>query len=575
MKFGEEYHANQLKQKLPEFVKKYFPDRIKAGVTLGLQPVPDIHLYSNLDYEIEPNGHILYVYIFSAIGLAILLIACINFANLATALSMRRSKEVGMRKALGAHKHQLLFQILSESVFSSLIAAIIALVITGIMLPTFNLLTNKHLSLTVLFETEYLVALILLIGVIGISSGIYPALLVSKFNVIKILKGESDLGFSTTFFRRILVVVQFTASVILLVGIGIIYQQLKYLNEKELGFQKEGMLVIPARASVNNKYDAFREEMMKHPDIVNLSGVTTIPGKGADAWRFIPEGGSAEQPVMLPLSFVDYEFLNTTGVKIAEGRFLSKDSPSDAAEGFILNQKTVELLGWTDDPIGKKLELFGPGVNTIIMSGYVIGVTNDFHFESLHHEIKPLVMAYFPNWTNYLVKVNINDLDQLSGFMTSTWQKFAPEWPFEFKFLDEDLNQLYANEQKLSTTINYFTFIAIVIACFGLFALGSFTIMNRVKEIGIRKVMGASISSIISLVSRDFIILILVAVLLAWPIAYFIMNQWLSNFAYSIELGSLVFILSGLSALLVGLVTISYHAVKAAKSNPVNSLMYE
>ncbi|MDN5213449.1 ABC transporter permease [Fulvivirgaceae bacterium BMA12] len=575
LKLRDQHAAAGLQRKMPQFVDKYYPDRIKAGVTLGLQPVTAIHLHSNLEYEIAPNSHLLYVYIFLAIGIVILIIACINFTNLATVLSIGRLKEMGMRNALGARRGQLFVQILGESLLSSLLAVGIAIVITAVFLPVFNVLTNKQLEIGILWQTGSLIAVLLLVLIVGFGAGIYPAWLVSRFEVIKTLKGEKGLGRQSMSFRKSLVIFQFMASVVLMVGIGVIHQQLNYLNQKELGFKKDGLLVITARKNVNKRYEAFREQLLQHPGILNLAGVSNIPGKGTGAWRFVPEGGSYDEPVMLPLTFTDYEFLNTTEATLSNGRFLSKDSPSDADQAFVLNQKSAELLGWKDDPIGKKLELFGPGVNDIIVSGHVIGVVDDFHFESLHHEIKPLVMAYLPDFNYYLARVSTHDFDALSQFIDVTWKGFSPEWVPEYKFLDDELNQLYANEQQLSATINYFTMLAILIACFGLFALGSFTIMNRIKEIGIRKVMGASISNIFTLVLKDFVVLIITAVILAWPIAWFALEKWLNNFAYSIDLSFSVFMLAGISALAIGILTISYHVVKVAFSNPVRSLMYE
>ena len=575
LKLADKTQLAELEQKFPRFVDQYFPERIKGGVTLGIQPVKDIHLHSNLNYEIEPNSHVLYLYIFSAIGLAILLIACFNFTNLATALSMKRIKEIGMRKALGAFKSQLFMQILVEILISSLIGVGLAIILTDLSLPVFNELTGKQLETGILLEPIYLAAILLLVILISLVAGLYPALVASRFSVINMLKGQTKVGGRPATLQKILVVLQFAASVILMIGIGVIYQQLDYLNGKELGFNKENLLVITARNRVNKQFDTFREELLQHPDILNLSGVSNLPGRGTGAWRFVPEDGSFDKPVMLPLTFVDYEFLNTTQAEVLAGRFLSQSFPADMDQAFVLNEKAAQMLGWENDPVGKKLELFGPGINEIIMSGKVIGVVKDYHFESLHHEIKPLVMAYYPEHSYYLARVEMGDLEGLSQFLDAKWQTFSPDWPLEFKFLDDDLNQLYANEQQLSKTINYFAILAMLIACFGLFALGSFTIAKRVKEIGIRKVLGASLGNIFVLVIKDFVVLIAIAVLIAWPIAYLAMQKWLGNFAYQIDLNFQIFILSGIGALLIGIITISHHALKVANTDPVRSLKSE
>jgi len=567
--------AEKLTSQLPAFVSKYFPDRIKAGVELGLQPLRDIHLHSRLDNEIAANGNILYVYIFSVIAALILFIAAINFVNLTTAKSAARAKEVGVRKVVGANKSQLIRQLIGEAVMASTLAMILALGLVELCLPAFNHLTGRELQIR-FFENWLGILPILAVALlVGLLSGIYPAFLLARFSPTEIIKRSLNPASGAERFRKILVVAQFAVSTILIIGIGIIYQQLQFLHKKNLGFNKDQVLFVKARPEVNGQFDAFREELLRHAGIRGIASVSNVPGEGVFAYRFIPEGGSADQPAMLPLLLVDYDFLETMSIAVAEGRGLSRTSPSDPAEGFLLNEKAVEQLGWQANAIGKKMSLFAPGTNEIAKSGYVIGVIKDYHFESLHHEVKPLVMTYH-NWPSYYaIKLAVGNLADDLAVLESTWRQFSPEWPIEYFFLDGKLEQLYNSEQKLAQVVNYFAVLAIVIAGLGLFGLSTFAAERRTKEIGIRKVLGATVTGVAGLLSKDFIKLVLLANLTATPIAWYVMSRWLQDFAYRIEINWWVFALASGLTLAIALITVSARAIRAALANPVESLRHE
>jgi putative ABC transport system permease protein len=567
--------AKSLAAKLPDFVNKYFPDRIKGGVRLALQPLSDIHLHSRLDAEIEPNSHITYIYIFSVIAFLILVIACINFVNLSTAQSGNRAKEVGVRKVVGAAKPQLVGQMLGETVVTGLLAMLLAIGLVELLLPMFNRLTERELGIELLQNWTGIILILSLALLVGLLSGLYPAFFLSRFNPVNIFKRTVGVSAGNERFRKALVVTQFAISIILIAGIGVVYRQLRFIQQKELGFNKEQVLFVKARPEVNAKFETFRNELLKDPGILGVAGTSNVLGQGVFAYRFVPEGGSPDKPAMLPLLLVDYDFLETAGIKIKQGRGISRTSPPDQAEAFLLNEKAAEALGWKDNAIGKKMQLFAPGTNEIGKSGYVVGVIQDYHFESLHHEIKPLVLTYAGWHAYYAVKIGAGNFAERLATLESTWKTFSPDWPLEYFFLDRKLEQLYGSEQKLVQVINAFTIIAVILACLGLFGLSAFAAERRTKEIGIRKVLGASVAGIVSLLSSDFMKLVLMANVIAWPVAWYALHKWLQGFAYRIDVEAWIFPLAGAVTLGIALLTVSFQAIKAAVANPVESLRYE
>ncbi|MCG8605416.1 ABC transporter permease [bacterium] len=570
--------AATLREKFPYFVDRYFPERFKGGVELKLQPITDIHLYSRLSNEVQTNSHVVYVYIFSGIAFLILLIGCVNFMNLATALSMNRAREVGVRKVLGGHKSQLVSQYLGEATLSCFLALGLGVLLAELFLPAFNRITEKALNFSALYNLKGVLAVVGLGLLVGILSGIYPTLLLTRFQPTTILKGVFKPGRGRDLLRKSLVVLQFAVSIILMIGIGVIHQQLRFVQEKEIGFDKEQVLFVKARWPVTNKFETFRTELLQSPQIVSVSAATEIPGQGVSGWRFVPEGTSMDDPIFLPLSLIDYDYLKTLGISLKKGRQISRDSPSDKTQAFMINEKAAESLGWEGEAIGKSLKLFGAGTNEIWKSGQVVGVVKDYNFESLHHEVKPLVLAYGEEswwYAQYAIKIAPGNTKDAIEHIEKTWLAFSPNWPIEYVFLDQDLEQHYANDRKLGTVIRSFTSLAIFIACLGLFGLGSFTILKRTKEIGIRKVVGAGTSAILVLISKDFVKLMIIANLVAWPAAYFALNKWLQNFAYRTAIDWKVFLIAGVLAILIALLTTSYHAAKAALFKPVQLIRYE
>ena len=537
-----------------------------------LQPLTSIHLNSHLDYELEANSDISYVYIFSIIAAAILLIACINFINLATAKSEKRAKEVGIRKTLGSNKIQLMRQFISEAVLMSVIAMFLAVILVEIFLPFFNDISGKEMSLSV-FENFYNVLLLLCFaGLIGIIAGSYPAFYLSSFQPVKVLKSENK-GSRKSLLRSGLVIFQFAVTIILFIGTFIIYNQLKYIQTKNLGFNKEQIIIINKTDDIGNKIESFKKELLNNPQVISTSNSNAIPGdqKGDSAYRL--EGTPNDRIQDLRQMWCDYGFINTYKIKIEKGRFFSKEHPSDTT-AIVINEAAVKLFG-LNELLGKYLIAPDPDGDRKYQ---IIGVAKDFNYESLHQPIRPLLIHLFNSrGFGQFVSVRIkpsgfqNTIDNLNNI----WKKFAGSEAFDYNFLDENLNHLYIAEQRTSKIATTFSLLAILIACLGLLGLAAFITEQRTKEIGIRKVLGASIPSLLFMLCKEFLKWVLIANIIAWPAAYYIMNNWLNNFAYKININISVFLLSCVLAIVIALLTVSSYAIKAAIANPIKSLRYE
>lgn len=417
-----------------------------------------------------------------------------------------------------------------------------------------------------------------LIGVavfVGFISGIFPAVYLSNFSPSTILKKTMRLNFSYEILRKGLVVLQFSVSIFLIIGMGMIYKQMNFIKNKDLGFNKESVLVVKARPDVNNKFDTFRNELLNTSGILSVAGTSDIPGAGSNGSRFVPEGFERENPQMLPLTFADYDFVSSLGIHLKEGRNFSKQFPADAEQAFIINEKTAENLGWQNNAVGKNIELFGPGTDEIIKSGFVIGVIKDYNYESLHNEVKPLVLSYSPFHEYYLIRLDKGNAADKLAAVEKVWDKFSPDWALESFFLDNNLEKLYQSDQRLATIVNYFGLLAVMIACLGLYGLAAFAAKKRIKEIGIRKVLGASVPGIVKLLSADFIKLVLIANVIAFPIAYYAIINWLEAFAYRADIDFFIFFIAGTITITIALFTVSFQALKAAHTNPVNILKNE
>jgi putative ABC transport system permease protein len=566
-------------EKLKKFTRKHMgAERFDAWVAKGnfweyfLQPITRIHLTSDLNGEFEANGNETYIYIFSAISIIILLIACINFMNLSTAKSSLRAKEVGMRKVVGSGRSRLVFQFLSESVLLSYIALALGIGIFLVLFPLYENLIGKQLNIPYL-DSFVVIPLVLAFGlIVGVISGSYPAFFLSSFKPIAALKGNKSMSKGGSWLRNILVIFQFTISIFLIIGTLAVNQQLKFFQNKQLGFDKEQVLVINNPGSLSNTVNPFKEELRKYSSIIDVSGSNTLPGRSFSNIGFGAEG--VEESFTLNLCVCDYDFLDTLKLEMAQGRFFSKEFTTDS-HAAVLNEKSAELLGW-EDPIGKKINNWASKKGNFV----VIGVIKDYHYESLHQEIRPQALflsgGYYTNVERYIsVRLNTENISGTIKHIESKWKEFAPQMPFEYSFLDQDYDNLYMNERQTRKLFSIFSFLAIFIACLGLFGLASFIADQKTKEIGIRKVLGASVTRIVKNLNKSFLKWVLIANLIAWPIAWFAMNRWLENFAYRIGLSWWMFVLAAVLAVFIALLTVSFQTVKAALKNPIDSLRYE
>ncbi len=581
--FPKDYPVENIARQFPAFLDKneHFPGQ-PAGYQgsknskLYFQKFTDIHLRSHLDDELEANGDIKRVYIFSAIALFILLIACINYMNLSTARSILRAREIGIRKVIGAQRKEIIAQFLSESVLITWITLILAFLVTWLLIPYLNTLSQQHLSAGSLLHWQIVIPILLLPFIIGGISGIYPALFMSSFRPVMVLKGIFKVGNSNVSFRQVLVVAQFAISIILIIATAIVFQQLRYMENASLGYDKENIVTMGYMGSLNKQYESFRAELIKDPNIKNAGRSSRIPtGRLLDDQGISILSGDSLKPANVDVKYVnaDYDFIPTYGITMAAGRNFSRNFATDSA-GYVINQSAVNVLGWKDpeNAIGKDVAYGG-------VRGKVIGVMNDFHFESMHQKIIPILLSLGTATNNFYgvlsVKMNGNNVQASLNGIEKVWKKYLPETPFQTTFLDERFARLYKSEQQQGSLFTIFACIAIFIACLGLFGLSAFTITQRVKEIGIRKVLGASTAGIVTLLSKDFLKLVMIAAVIAFPVAWFAMHSWLQDFAYRISIEWWIFLIAGFIAALVALATISFQAIRAALANPVKSLRTE
>ncbi|HMC84474.1 MAG TPA: ABC transporter permease, partial [Chitinophagaceae bacterium] len=565
--------------KLPAFLNRNGGADFKAwGLTktLFLQPLKDIYLHSNYGFEIAPNGNIQYLYIFSSIAAFLLLIACINFMNLSTARSEKRAKEVGVRKVVGAVKSMLIGQFLGESLLLSFLALIISLAFIKLFIPLFNQLTGKSLSLT---EHPQIFAWLLLITVAtGLLAGFYPAFYLSSFKPISVLKGKLKTNISASFIRKGLVVFQFSISIVLILGAILIGKQLDYVSNQNLGFSKSQKIVLPLQtkeAAVS--LTVLKNDLAANPQVISSAMGSTYPGiENIQDMLFYGEGKSAKDNIDIVTAYIDNDYVKTLGIQILRGRGFSKEFTADS-NALVLNETAVKKLGYTTDNAVGRNAYFEFHDKKYSMN--IIGVVKDYHFEGLQQEIKPFTLSQSPFFSaanSYLiVDIKSNDYASVLSLIEKSWKRINPNSPFEYTFLDKDFQRNYEKEQRTSALIKYSALIAIVIACLGLFGLATFTAEQRTKEIGIRKVLGASVFGITSLLSKDFIKLILLSIFIASPLAWLAMNKWLQNFSYKTSISWWMFAVTGLLSVLIAIVTISFQAIKAALANPVKSLRTE
>ncbi|WP_020532139.1 ABC transporter permease [Flexithrix dorotheae] len=579
-------NAEKFEAKLPDFVENHtFGEGASAFVRYRLQKVTDIHLHSHLRGELEANGDIDYIYIFSGVALVIMLIACINYMNLSTARSSERAKEVGLRKVVGAYRSQIITQFLSESILLTLIAFILAILCAEIALPVFNEIAQKELEINYL-ENFFVVTVFLGIAiVIGIVAGSYPAFFLSSFQPVKVLKGsKGSSGGKSVVLRKVLVILQFAISITLIISTIVISEQLNYLRNKKLGINTDHIVISNFQdTTLVNKFPVLKRELLKNPDIKSITATNKRMTRNLSSNLGYKIEGAEPNPqgqdnYTITTVTSDHDFFKTYEAEFVMGRDFDETIPSDAREGFIFNESAIKLLG-LEDPIGKEVEsaTFDMEIMDFVpKKGKIIGVVKDFHFESLDYTISPVGFHISDNWLNWMsIKLAGNNIPETVQYIESTIKSFAPTRPFNYTFLDEDINQLYQGQERVMIIFRYFAGLAIIIACLGIFGLSSFTAERKTKEIGIRKVLGASTSGVTILLTREFIKLVVVAAVIGWPIAYYFMDSWLTDFNYRIDIGFGAFILATFVAIFIAVFTVSSQAIKAALTNPVKALRYE
>ena len=570
---GLDYKAFEKKMKL--FDKYTIPafEAFPFTTSFRVQPIKEIHLYSSdINFGNGSKSDIRYIYLFAAIGFIILLLAGINYMNLATARSFRRSKEVGMRKVLGAQKKQLVTQLLGESFLLTLISLVLALGLVVVLLPSFNQLLDQPIVFTIGGSQKIFWQMLLAALVIGVFSGLYPAIFMSKVSPIAAFRGNILKNVKGSTLRNILVVLQFSAAIVLTVSAVVVYQQLQYIQNKQLGYNREQVLYMPFyHEKIGAKSHLIRSQLLSNPNIEKVAVSTNLPintnNQGiTEKW----EGNNGEKKLPCYRYYVDSHFLDLYEIELLTGRNLSSNMPMDTAGSYLLNESAVEAIGWTSESaIGKSFR-----------DGRVIGVVKDFHFQPMDLKIEPLFITsrnpvFHNQYGNFSAKIQVDNLENTLAYIQGIFKEVAPNIPFEYYFLDDSYNQLYQSEYRLGKAFNIFTALAIFIACIGLFGLISHNVALRAKEIGIRKVLGASILSIVQLLSKDFLRLVLVSVLLTTPIAWFAISRWLQGFAYRIELHWWVFLLAGGFAILIAFLTLGVQSFKAASANPIQALQNE
>jgi putative ABC transport system permease protein len=578
VKLTKESSPQGFESKLAAFLEQNGGAEMKAAgfsKTLFIQPLEDIYLHSNYGYEIAPNGNSKYLYVFSSIAVFLLLIACVNFMNLSTARSEKRAREVGMRKVIGASRSALVGQFLSESLLMSILALAFACLFIQLSIPGFNQLTGKELSLLQL--PHVFLWLLILTLVTGLLSGLYPAFYLSSFQPIAVLKGKLLNTVTAGTIRRGLVVFQFTISTVLILGAIVIRQQMHYLSNQNLGFSKNQKIVLPLQTTeANANVLALKNQVLSYTPVISAAQGGAYPGmESITSMLFSPEG-KANEHVDIQTVAASEGYIETLGLTLLQGRGFSSAFANDQ-DALVLNETAVRQLGYAaNQAIGKKISYeFQNETHTMT----IVGVVKDYHYQSLHQTIKPLALTVHPFFggpTSYLIaEVKSQHYPRLIADLETVWKKINPNSPFSYSFLDQDFQKNYVTEERTSYLIRYFTLIGVCIACLGLFGLAAYTAERRRKEIGIRKVLGATVGQIVTLLSTDFLKLVIIAFVIAVPLAWYATNQWLANFAYRIAISWWIFVLAGILAVVIAFVTVSYQAVKAALANPVKSLRSE
>jgi ABC-type antimicrobial peptide transport system permease subunit len=559
---------DEVSRTIKELVTEHVPE---STVTLALMPLSRIHLHDPDPYKLKGSGNATYVYVFSIMAIFLLLIACINFMNLSTAQSGSRAREVGMRKVIGAKRLDIIKQFYGESLLLALIAVVFAIGLVGLFIPEFNRLTGKQFGLDVASHPLYWGILFGVAVLMGIISGSYPSLFLSSYQPVGLFKGLLKGGKKGLNVRRILVIFQFTLSIVAVIGTLVIYGQLRFMQNKDLGFNKNDLLHFRLQGNLSQKYPALREELLRIPGVIHMTTTDSPPGRRESYTNNISwEGKNLDDRVEMEVIAVDHDYLKTFSMEMAQGRFFSRAHSTDDTEGIVVNEAAAKAMGM-ESPLGKRFSYRSEGI-----VGQIIGVVKDFNSRSLHFAIGPLFMILHPDWCDTAcIKVRPENISSTITSIENTISKMVPDYPFDYQFLDEDLNSLYKSEERTGTVLGYVMGLTIFISCLGLVGLASYSAERRSKEIGIRKILGSSVFQIIILMSKDFAKWVLLANIMAWPIAYLAMQKWMERFAYKTGISLMTFILAGTFTLLIALMTTTYHAAKCAYTHPVEALRYE
>ncbi len=593
MRLRQDAKPENLTAKFPILVRRDIAPQIEKGLGISydeavargfkwgyfLEPLPKIYLHSTAMRDISPHSDIRYIYILSAIAFFILLIACINFMNLATARSAKRAKEVGVRRVLGSERLQLARQFLGESVLLALLAMIFALAFVQILLPWFNQLAGKQIAVATVNSSPVLVMLLAIALSAGVLAGLYPAFMLSSFQPVRVLKGQLTGKAGGGRFRSVLVVAQFCISLILLVGTLVVFKQLRFMQNYKLGFAQEQVLIFPVETeAMAQSFETARSELLKNPQVLNAAAGSAIPGRFLDNLSgYRPQGAAQDAIITLWTARVTHEYLQTLQCELVAGRDFSREVATDAEAACVINEAAAQALGWTPaDAVGKQVAETGTGEGDTDLMRTVVSVVKDFHFESLQEPIKPAIFTISKNNLRFaLVRVRPESLAETLAGLQAQWENLMPEHRSQYFFLDEDFGKLYEKEKRLGRIVGSFAFLAMFIACLGLLGMASFVAQQRTKEIAVRKVLGATATSVIAMLSKDFLKLVTLAFVLAAPVAYLAMQRWLEDFAHRISLGVEVFVAAGVLTLLITLLTVSTQAARAALTNPAEAIRYE
>ncbi len=584
LKEGADFNAFEAEMKR-NFIKKIEPDverflkiTVEEFLAQGnafeyqLQPLKDIHLYSKMDFEIEQNGNIIYIYVFMGIALLVILIAGINFMNLSTARSGKRAKEVGVRKVTGASRKMLITQFLTESVIQSFIALFLAFILVELFLPGFNNIMETNLTLFNDYIGKTILFALLVTLIYGLFAGSYPAFFLSAFQPISVLKGDLTKTKGGALLRKALVVTQFTASTILIIGMIIIFKQISFLHNKDIGFNGEQVIVVPLQTDAMTKnFRNYKGIFLKNSNVLSVTRASYYPGDNPNQNMYALEGNEEQLPLWN--MEVDYDFMKTLDIELLEGRKFDREKESDSVPYFILNETAVKNLN-IENAVGRRLGRY-TGNDGNLQYGNIIGIVKDFHIEGFNQPIRPMVLT-IENFVWFAsFKIAKNDMNATIDYIETEWNKLEPSHPFRYKFLDQKFGALLRQQENFGTMFLFLTILAIIISAMGLYGLASYTAEQRTKEIGIRKVLGSSVPQIMNMLTKDFIKLVLIANIFAWPISYLLVKNWLSNFSYQIDMPLLPYFFATFLALIIALITVSSQAYLAANSDPVDALKYE